>query len=225
MVFGAPRWHLLSLEGRAVSRSETEWVEPWRSLLPKAVATLDRADIRAARYPFRPGVSLALDAGPPSPRIAPSSLGKEMFLSAHTNRTVAQNRDRTRSYGASGRRRRSKGVRSHQSCAPHRCSYSNPLPGLRPVLAPFAALTRGDRQNVAYLTQTRAVGNYSFELHPNGAVRYVTIEYLCAAPIPNPSLTQSHKTAIDTLGGRRFLGQDLQHVCRSISGSGTPAIG
>ena len=30
-------------------------------------------------YPFRPGVSLALDAGTPSPLFAPSSLGKEMF--------------------------------------------------------------------------------------------------------------------------------------------------
>ena len=42
---------------------------------------------------------------------------------------------------------------------------------------------------------------------------------------PSPGLMLTHETAIDTLGGKRFLGQDLQHVCRSISGSGTPAIG
>ena len=58
--------------------------------LAKVYAAPGVVNIRAARYRFRPGVSLALDAGPPSPLIAPSSLGKEMRRSplARDSRTM-----------------------------------------------------------------------------------------------------------------------------------------
>ena len=42
------------------------------------ISVLGCGGARELGYPFRPGVSLALDAGTPSPLFAPSSLGKEM---------------------------------------------------------------------------------------------------------------------------------------------------